>query len=111
MRDERVRKLLFEFEHFCRIIEILFAAVVAPNAEATFEGRASGDGIGLGKRDLMSVEKVVPTMKPVVLAEHHPAILAIYPHFFLYDSLLVCFSGNSRTHSICDACAAGNRLL
>src|SRR6266852_2281030 len=86
MRNERVRKLLFEFEHFCRIIEILFAAVIAPNAEATFEGRASSDGIGLGKRNPMPEEKVVPKMKPVVLAEHHPAIAAIHPHFFPYSS-------------------------
>src|ERR1700757_2942038 len=109
MRSERVRKLLFEFEHFCRIIEILFAALITPDAETTFEGRASGDGIGLGKRNPMPEEKVVPKMKPVVFAEHHPAIVAIDPHFFPYNSPLVCFSGNSRRH--CNYLLLSRRFL
>jgi hypothetical protein len=83
MRGERVRKLLFEFQHFCRIIEILFVALITPDAEATFERRTSGDRVGLGERDPMPVEKVMPKMKPLVFAKHHPAIVAIHLHFFL----------------------------
>src|SRR5437763_14990779 len=65
---------------------ILFAAVIALDTEAAFEGRARRDGVGLGKRDPMPEEKVLPKMKPMVLAEHHPTVVAIDPHFFPFLS-------------------------
>src|SRR5205809_5686941 len=82
MRCERVRKLLFESEHCRGFIEILFAAVIAPDPEGAIERRARGEGIGFGKGDSMPEEKVLPKMKPMVLAEHHPAVVAIDPHSF-----------------------------
>ena len=75
MRSERVRKLLFVFEHVPGLIEILLKAVIAPDTEAALEGRARGDGIGLGKGDSVPEEKVLPKMKPMVLAEHHPEVI------------------------------------
>src|SRR5437588_12844157 len=106
MRCERVRKLLFESEHCRGFIEILFAAVIAPDPEGAIEGRARGDGIGLGKGDSMPEEKVLPKMKPMVLAEHHPAVVAIDPHFFSFRLLPVCATGNSRRRCSPDTCAA-----
>jgi len=124
MGRERVRKLLFVFEHFRGFIEILFAAVIALDTEAVFEGRAGCDGVGLGKRDSMPEEKVLPKMKPMVLAEHHPAVVAINPHFFPFHFLPLGYGGNSGGHCNRDSCAAasirarkrsacvgGNRLL
>jgi hypothetical protein len=124
MRSERVRKFLFVFEHFWGFIEILFAAVIALDAEAAFEGRARSDGVGLGKGDSMPEEKVLPKMIPMVLAEHHPTIVAIDPHLFPLHFLPLGYSGNSRRHSSLGTCAAastcarkrtacagGNRLL
>ncbi|PYU79843.1 MAG: hypothetical protein DMG50_22270 [Acidobacteria bacterium] len=34
----------------------------------------------------MPEEKVLPKMKPMVLAEHHPTVVAIDPHFFPFLS-------------------------
>jgi hypothetical protein len=108
MRSERVRKLLFVFEHVPGLIEILLKAVIAPDTEAALEGRARGDGIGLGKGDSVPEEKVLPKMKPMVLAEHHPAVVAIDPHFFPFSFPPVCFCGNSRRHGNLYSCAAAN---
>src|SRR2546421_11480297 len=89
-------------------MEILFAAVIALDTEAAFEGRARRDGVGLGKGDSMPEEKVLPKMKPMVLAEHHPAVVAIDPHFFPYSFLPVCVTGNSRRHCNPDSCTAAS---
>src|SRR5882762_8482312 len=72
----------------------------------------------------MPEEKVLPKMKPMILAEHHPTVVAIDPHFFPFHFLPLGSSGNRRRHcnldswaaaSICArnraACAAGNGLL
>ena len=53
--------------------------VIAPGPEALICRKASGDGSGLGKRNSMSKENVLSQMKPMILAEHHPAIMAIFP--------------------------------
>ena len=106
MRSERVRKLLFESEHCRGFVEILFAAVIAPDPEAAVEERARGDGIGFGKGDSMPEEKVLPKVKPMVLAEHHPAVVAIDPHFFRFRFLPVSVRGNRRRHSGLDGCGA-----
>src|SRR2546421_11146444 len=108
MRCERVRKLLFESEHCRGFIEILFAAVIAPDPEGAIERRARGEGIGFGKGNSMPKEKVLPKMKPMVLAEHHPAVVAIDPHFFPYSFLPVCVTGNSRRHCNRDSCTAAS---
>ncbi len=72
----------------------------------------------------MPEEKVLPKVKPMVLAEHHAAVVATDPHFFPFSFPLVWFGGNSRRHGNLDSCAAasicarkrttcvgGNRLL
>ena len=80
MGSEMLGWLQFGSQHFRGFIEILLAAGIAPDHEALIDSRARGDGICLGKGDSMPKEKVLPKMKPVVLAEHHPAIMGILPH-------------------------------
>jgi hypothetical protein len=108
MRSERARKLLLVFEHFWGFIEILFAAVIALDTEVAFEERAGCDGVGLGKGDPMPEEKVLPKMKPMILAEHHPTVVAIDPHFLPFHFLPLGSSGNSGRHCNRDTCAAAS---
>jgi len=54
----------------------------------------------------MPEKKVLPKMKPMVLAQHHPAVVAVDPHFFPYRFLPVC--GNSRRHGNPDTCVAAS---
>ncbi|OLE47047.1 MAG: hypothetical protein AUG46_07715 [Acidobacteria bacterium 13_1_20CM_3_58_11] len=108
MRSERVRKLLFESEHCRGFIEILFAAVIALDPEGAIERRARGEGIGFGKGDSMPEEKVLPKMKPMVLAEHHPAVVAINPHSLPLRFLPVGATGNRRRCGNLDVCPAAS---
>lgn len=80
MRSERLWRLLFVSPHFRGFIEIFLAAIIASNSETLVDGGARHDGICLGKWDSMPKEKVLSKMKPMVLAQHHPAITAILPH-------------------------------
>jgi len=59
---------------------IFLAALIAPDREAALKSRESCDSIRLAKGDSMSEENILPNMKPMILAEHHPAILAVFPH-------------------------------
>src|SRR6266853_3717531 len=104
MGSEIVRKLLLETQYFGNIVQILFAAAIAADPERTIENRARVDGVGLGKSNSIPVEKVLPKMKPMVLAQHHPDVMAIGPHFFLYGTRPVCFAGNGRRRCGRDAC-------
>jgi len=108
MRSERVRKLLFESEHCRGFVKILFAAVIAPDPEGAIERRARSEGIGFGKGNSMPEEKVLPKMKPMILAEHHPAVVAIDPQSFPRRFLPVCVSGDSRSGCNLDACPAAS---
>src|ERR1700730_13155980 len=96
MRGEIVRKLLLESQNFGGLIKILFAALIAPDPERAIENRARVDGVGLGKGNSMPVEKIYAEMSPMVLAEHHPDVLAIGPHFFLDGTLPACFACSHR---------------
>lgn len=96
MGSEILRKFLFESQYFGSLVEILFAALIAPDTEGAIENRARVDGVGLGKGNSMPVEKIYAEMSPMVLAEHHPDVLAIGPHFFMYGSLPGCFAGSNR---------------
>jgi hypothetical protein len=104
MGSEIVRKLLLESQYFGRLVEILFAALIAPDSEWATENRARVDGVSLGKGNSMPVEEVYAEMSPVVFAEHHPDVMAIGPHFFLSGSLPACFAGSNRRRCGRDGC-------
>ena len=72
----------------------------------------------------MPEENVLPKMKPMVVAEHHPTVVAIDPHFFSFNFLPLGSGGNRRRHcnlgtfAAASNCArkrtarvAGNRLF
>src|ERR1700730_3625327 len=104
MGSEIVRKFLFESQYFGRLVEILFAALIAPDPEGATENRARVDGVGRCKGNSMPVEKIYAQMSPMVLAEQLPDVLAIGPHFFLGGTLPACFAGSSRRRRARDAC-------
>src|ERR1700687_2712761 len=54
----------------------------------------------------MPEENVLPKMKPMVLAEHHPTVVAIDPHLFPFHFLPLGYGGNSRRHCNRDTWAA-----
>jgi len=56
----------------------------------------------------MPEEMVLPKMKPMILAEHHPAVVAIDPHSFPLRFLPVGVSGNRRRRGNLDACPAAS---
>src|ERR1700674_2188201 len=96
MGSEIVRKLLLESQYFGGLVQILFAALIAPDAKGATENRARVDGVGLREGNSMPVEKINAEMSPMILAEHHPHVLAIGPHLFLCGSLPACFAGSNR---------------
>jgi len=59
---------------------ILLAALIAPDHERALKSRESCDSIRLGKGDSMPEENILPNMKPMILADYHPAITAVFPH-------------------------------
>jgi len=44
------------------------------------ERRERSHSIGLGEGDFMPEEKILPHMKPMVLAKNDPAIARVFPH-------------------------------
>jgi hypothetical protein len=80
MGSEGLWKLLVESPHFRGFVKILFAAFIAPDREGAIEDRASAKGIRFAKRNSVFKEEILTKMKPIVLAEHHPAVMVILPH-------------------------------
>jgi hypothetical protein len=80
MGCERVRKILLDSQHLGGLIRVHRATYIALNAEGASERWKRHISIGHAKRDAVSEQKILPQMKPVVLAEDHPAVVAIFPH-------------------------------
>jgi len=87
MRIERYRKLLVVPQHIGRFIEILLVAFIAPYCEVGFESRRGRVDICLGKRNSMLIEKIRSFVKPIVLADYHPAVTVIFPHGYLLQAI------------------------
>jgi hypothetical protein len=80
MGNERLGKLLLDSQDVRRFIKVLLAADIASDSERLVYRRARGDGVGLGKRDLMFVDEVARNVVDVVFAGHDPAIGIVFPH-------------------------------
>ena len=80
MRYEPLGKLSFDPQHLGRLINIFLPTAVAAHHEGSVDWGTRGDPIGLGQRDLMSVNEVAGNVVEVVLAGHHPAVGTIFPH-------------------------------
>jgi hypothetical protein len=46
------------------------------------ERRERSHSIGLGEGDFMPEEKILPHMKPMILAKNDPAIAGVFPHMY-----------------------------
>jgi hypothetical protein len=80
MGNERLGKLLLDSQDVRRVIKVFLAAHIASDSERLVYRRARGDGVGLGKRDLMFVDEVARNVVDVVFAGHDPAIGIVFPH-------------------------------
>jgi hypothetical protein len=80
MGSERLGELALESPHFRGFIEIFLAAFIAPDREGAIENGARAKRVRLAKRNFMSKEKIFSKVKPMVLAEYHPAVMVILPH-------------------------------
>jgi hypothetical protein len=80
MGTKRLREFLFVSVHVRWLIAILIAAFIAPDREVAVESRQWHYGICFAQRDSMAAKKVLPHMKPMIFAEYHPAVIAIFPH-------------------------------
>src|SRR5229473_1857522 len=80
MWSEWLRRLMLEPEHFRGLIEILLAALIAPDRKTTVNSRTGSDGVCLGKRDSVPEKEILPNVEPMVLAVDHPKIPTVFPH-------------------------------
>jgi hypothetical protein len=94
MGSERLWKLLVESPHFRGFIRILLAAFITADREGSIENRARAKGIRLAKRNFVSKEEILSKMKPMVLAEHHPAVMVILPHSNILRAIKMIGRGN-----------------
>jgi hypothetical protein len=67
-------------QHIGGFIEVLLVAFIAPDREVALQSRRRCVDICLGKRNTMLIEKSLSAMKPIVLAQYHPAVTVIFPH-------------------------------
>jgi hypothetical protein len=83
MRSESLGQLPFDSQHIGRFIDVFLATHIASDAERSVDRRARGNGVGLGEKDFMLINKVARNVVNVILASHHPAVGNILPHIVL----------------------------
>ena len=71
---------MFDSQQFSGSIDILLPALVTSDLEGAVDRRTRGEGVCLGKQDLVSEKEILPSVKPMVFAEHYPEIRIIFPH-------------------------------
>jgi hypothetical protein len=94
MGSERLWKLLVESPHFRGFIKIFLSAFIAPDREGAIEIGSHAEGIRLAKRNFVSKEEILSKMKPMVLAEHHPAVMVILPHSIMLQAIEIVGRGD-----------------
>ena len=91
---------MFISQDFRRFVSVFLAAKVAPHEDGPVNLGTRGDGVSFNERNSMDVKYVWSAMNPMVLANHHPAITAVFPRgmrrFLLEAGLQVWFTGDSR---------------
>ena len=80
VRREGVREWVLDADYFTRVVKIYLGALVATDVEGRTRHWARREGSGFAERNLMPREEVAPTMEPVVLADHDPAVTDVIPH-------------------------------
>ena len=71
---------MFDSQQFSGSIDILLPALGTSHLEGAVDRRTRGEGVCLGKQDLVSEKEILPSVKPMVFAEHYPEIRIIFPH-------------------------------
>jgi hypothetical protein len=79
MRRERLGKTLVDSQDLLGSVCVLLAALITPHLKSALDGRGRRESIGLAKRDPVPEHCVLMAMKPIVLADHDPAIARIIP--------------------------------
>jgi hypothetical protein len=80
MRRETPGNGLHRPSHFRRLVAIFFAALVAPYDKTVIDSGTGRKIVSYSQGDLMPKENIASEMKPIVLAEHDPAVIAIFRH-------------------------------
>jgi hypothetical protein len=83
MRNESLGQLLFDSQHIGRFIDVFLATHIASDAERSVDRRARGNGVGLGEKDFVLIDKVARNVVDVIFASHDPAVGNILPHIVL----------------------------
>jgi len=80
MRNESLGKLPFDSQYIGRFIDVFLATHIASDAERSVDKWARGNGVGLGEKDFVLIDKVARNVVDVIFASHDPAIGNILPH-------------------------------
>src|SRR6267378_7109645 len=96
MRSESHGKFLVVSQHIGGFIEILLMAFIAPDREVGLQSRWKCIEICLSKRNSVLIEKILTAMKPIVLAQYHPAVTVIFPHIRLLWAISWIDRGDQR---------------
>src|SRR5215469_5936017 len=70
MRNESLGKLPFDSQYIGRFIDVFLATHIASDAERSEDRRARGNGVGLGEKDFLPIDKVARNVVEPVLAHH-----------------------------------------
>src|SRR6516225_11560748 len=83
MRNESLGKLPFDSQYIGRFIDVFLATHIASDAERSVDRWARGNGVGLGEKDFVLIDKVARNVVDVIFASHDPAVGNILPHIVL----------------------------
>jgi len=82
--EERIpRAAPFRFSAHRKVIDVFLATHIASDAERSVDRRARGNGVGLGEKDFVLIDKVARNVVDVIFASHDPAVGNILPHIVL----------------------------
>jgi hypothetical protein len=85
MRGEGFRDNFFVSQHLTGLIGIVLAAFIAPDYQASGEGRPRREGVCLTQRDSMPIKVIFLMVESMVFADDHPAVPACIPHAYLHE--------------------------
>jgi|SRR6516164_6876522 hypothetical protein len=83
MRNESLGKLPFDSQYIGRFVDAFLATNIASDAERSVDRRARSNGVGLGEKDFVPIDKVARYVVDVIFASHDPAVGNILPHIVL----------------------------
>ena len=79
MRYERLRWFQLISEYFRGSIKVLLPAIITAHGKSATDRGPVGNGVRYTKRDFVSVENMLSIVIQIVLTDHYPTILPIFP--------------------------------